>query len=219
MMLDLYIEGDTRVHRASVGLKLALLAAAGGGLFVVKSWLFLLAALAAALGLFVAARAPFRALWAHLRPLVVIIALIFAAQWLLNDLESALAVTLRFVTVLALAILVTLTTRPSDIVAALERGLRPFGRWINVEKVSLAISLALRFLPVLARLAAETREAQWARGQERNIIALATPLVIQTLKMADQIAEALEARGFGAEKERGDAPDASLDNEARPMTR
>ena len=110
--------------------------------------------------------------------------------------------TLRLLALLLLAVLVTLTTRPSDIVAAIERALSPFDRWIAVEKVSLAISLALRFIPVLARMAAETREAQWARGGERSVLAVLAPLIIQTLKMADQVAEALEARGFGTRREK-----------------
>ncbi len=195
-MTDLYLDRASRVHRAPAGLKLLALAAAGAGLFFLSRWPLLLAALGAALGLAALARIPARALWAQLRPLLLFVAIIVAAQVLFADVAVAAAVGLRLLALLVLAIVATLTTRPSEIVAAIERALSPFRRWIAVEKVGLAIALALRFIPVLARMAAETREAQWARGQERNIIALATPLIVQTLKMADEIAEALDARGF-----------------------
>ncbi|MCI4665945.1 MAG: energy-coupling factor transporter transmembrane protein EcfT [Neomegalonema sp.] len=198
MKLDFYVDRASPVHRAPAGAKLLFLALAGGGLFLLGSWPPLLGALGAALLLAVIARLPIGALWAQLRPLLFLVALLFTAQALFGSILAATIATLRLATLLLLAIIVTLTTRPSAIVSALERALSPFERWIAVEKVSLAISLALRFIPVLARMAAETREAQWARGQDRNIFALATPMIIQTLRMADQIAEALEARGFGA---------------------
>ena len=38
------------------------------------------------------------------------------------------------------------------------------------------------------------REAQRARGLDRHPLALAVPLVLRTLKMADEVAEAIEAR-------------------------
>lgn len=197
-MIDFYIHRQSPVHRFPAGAKLLFLAFAGAGLFFVDTWPAHILSLSAALALAALARLPARALAAQLRPLLFFIAIIFAAQLFFNTLESALVATLRLLALLILAIVVTLSTRPSDMIAAIERGLSPLKRWIAVEKVSLAISLALRFIPVLGRLAQATREAQWARGQDRNILALATPLIVSTLKAADQIAEALDARGFGA---------------------
>ena len=67
---------------------------------------------------------------------------------------------------------------------------------VNPAKVSLAISLALRFIPVLAAVTSEVREAQRARGLDANILAIAVPVVVRTLKMADDIAAAIEARSY-----------------------
>ena len=211
MMLEFYVDRDTAIHRAGAGLKLLLLAGLGAGLFFLKTWPPLVMALAGAVGLTALARIPFGALLRQLRPLLLLVAVVFASQLYFYDAAAALVATLRLLTLLLLSILVTLTTRPSEIVAAIERALQPLDGWIAVEKVSLAISLALRFIPVLARMAAETREAQWARGRDRSMVALLTPLIIQTLKMADQVAEALDARGFGAaeKEERGACPSES----------
>ena len=62
--------------------------------------------------------------------------------------------------------------------------------------MSLAISLTLRFIPVLAQITRDVREAQRVRGLEGNIVALAIPLVVRTLRISDDIADAIEARGY-----------------------
>mgnify|MGYP000856807408 CR=1 FL=1 len=62
----------------------------------------------------------------------------------------------------------------------------------------------LRFAPTMAALAREVREAQESRGIRldgfyllRNGAALLGPLLASVLRFADDLAEALEARGFG----------------------
>ena len=64
----------------------------------------------------------------------------------------------------------------------------------------------MEFIPVLARRAANIRDAQRSRGIPlgadwrglRYLPALLGPLLIQAFKLADEMAEALEARGFGS---------------------
>ncbi|HYD64830.1 energy-coupling factor transporter transmembrane component T, partial [Azospirillum sp.] len=95
------------------------------------------------------------------------------------------------------ATLVTLTTRVSDMVETLERALawlRPLG--VNAGKVSLMLALTIRLVPVLLAQAQEIRMAQRARGVERSAVALLVPLMVKTLRMADDLADALEARGY-----------------------
>ena len=152
-MMDFYVERDTLIHRAPAGLKLLCLCVAGAGLFLLKSWPPLLGAVIGALALSLVARLPIVALVQQLRSFLFFILIVFLAQLFFNTVETAVVATLRLMALLLLAILMTLTTRPSEIVEALERALAPFSRWIAVEKVSLAISLALRFIPVLARMA------------------------------------------------------------------
>jgi len=54
----------------------------------------------------------------------------------------------------------------------------------------------LRFIPVLAQITTEVREAQKARGMEHSIVAVAMPVAIRMLKMADDISDAIDARGY-----------------------
>jgi biotin transport system permease protein len=114
---------------------------------------------------------------------------------LFGDAMAGVAMVLRFAALILIAALVTLTTRVSDMVTTLERALLPLERFgIDPARVSLTISLALRFIPVLGERVAQIREAQRARGLGRNLFAIAVPLLVHCLRMADAVAEAIVAR-------------------------
>lgn len=82
-------------------------------------------------------------------------------------------------------------------VDSIQAGLQHFRCFgINPSKVSMVISMAIRFIPLLSEKFNEVREAQRTRGFDSNIFALAMPLIIRTIKMASEIAEALEARSY-----------------------
>jgi biotin transport system permease protein len=196
-MFDLYRPGTSILHRAAPGPKVLSLAVAGTALFLVDDLAVILGFCAAMLGLYYLAGLTARTAWDQLRPTVWILAILFLAQGLINDWGLAVFVVARLAGLLLLAGLVTLTTRASDMIDAMERGLR-FLRHvgINPAKVSLALSLALRFIPVLASVTHEVREAQKVRGLDRSIIAVAIPVVVRTLRMADEISDAIEARSY-----------------------
>jgi energy-coupling factor transport system permease protein len=64
----------------------------------------------------------------------------------------------------------------------------------------------MQFIPILSRKMQDVMEAQRARGirlerdfaSVRHYPALFAPFLIQSFTLADQLAEAMEARGFGA---------------------
>lgn len=119
--------------------------------------------------------------------------------WLLGWGPAGVAV-LRLGVILLLATLVSLTTRASEVLDTLERALRPLARFgVRPARVSLLCSLTLRFLPLLATWVREVREAQRVRGLEHHPVAVLVPLLVKTLRTADALAEALDARGFDSE--------------------
>jgi biotin transport system permease protein len=196
-MLGLYLHRRSPVHALPVGWKLAGLAISATAAFLVSDPLTLGAALAACLALFALARLPPRAPLDHLRPLLPVLVPLFALQAAFIGWEAAASMTTRFALLVLLAALVTLTTRVSDMVDALERALgvlRPLG--VNAGKVSLMLALAIRLVPVLVELGREIRMAQRARGVERSAAALLVPLTVKALRMADDLSDALEARGY-----------------------
>lgn len=199
-MFELYRPGTSFLHRMPAGWKLLALALAGTGLFLISTLPLLLALLAGAALLYPAAGLSLKAGWAQLRPAFWILLAIFLAQGLLNSWALAVFVVARFAALLMLAGLLTLTTPVSAMIAAMEHGFRPL-RHIGASpaKISLALALALRFIPVMAALTREVREAQKVRGLDRSVLAVAVPVVVRMLRMSDDIADAIDARGYNPE--------------------
>ncbi|WP_127114565.1 energy-coupling factor transporter transmembrane component T family protein [Shimia sediminis] len=196
-MLDLYAPGTSILHRMSPGPKMLALMVGATALFLNQSLVVTLAALIVVLGLYRLAQLTMKQAWQQLRPLLWIFVLFFALQWWFSGVTLAAYVVLRLAALILLASLVTLTTRSSDMIDTMTWALgvlRPLG--VNPAKIGLAISLALRFIPVLAQITQDVREAQKARGLERSVIAVAMPVAIRTLKMADDISDAIDSRGY-----------------------
>jgi biotin transport system permease protein len=197
MMEPLYRDGDTPLHRLPAWLKLAVLVAAGVVLFAVHDPRWLLAACGAGAALLVLARAGFGFVWRHARGLLLILAVLAAFTAYFNGWLHAVEVVARVIALAALALAVTVSTRSSDLVAVCERALRPLEalRLLDAGRVALALALALRFVPELWRNYQEIREAQAARGLAANPLALAVPLIVRTLARAEEVADAIDARG------------------------
>jgi len=196
-MLGLYLHRTSPVHAVPAGWKLAGLATAATAVFFVSSPAVLGAAVLASLALFVLARLPARTAADQLRPLAPVLLVLFAAQAAFVGWEAASVVTARVCLLVLLSALVTLTTRASVMIETLERALgvlRPLG--VNAGKLSLMLALTIRLIPVLFDLVQEIRMAQRARGVERSAVALLVPLLVKTLRMADGLSDALEARGY-----------------------
>ena len=197
MTLSEYIPGHSFIHKTPPGLKLVIMAVLGTLLFVYPNTVFAAITLAVVVVLYPLARISFKVMLAQLKPIFIILILLFAVQWLMVGWQSGLLVVLRLCALMLVASLITLTTRSSDMIDALERRLTwLYYLGINPAKISLALSLALRFIPVLAAITQEVREAQKARGLNNSVIAVAIPVIVRTLKMADSIAAALEARAY-----------------------
>ncbi len=196
-MLALTSPVRTPLHRLPAGAKLAALVLFTALLFQAHSLPPLAAALAAIAALHLTGGLPFaahalRLLW-PLWPFVLILAL-----WHLwtDDLRGGAVILLRLVTAVAAANLVTMTTRLSDMIAIVERLAAPLGRLgLPPRTLALAIALTIRFLPVLSDRLARLSDAWRARAPRRPGWRILTPATLATLDDADQVAEALRARG------------------------
>ncbi|WP_417240484.1 energy-coupling factor transporter transmembrane component T family protein [Celeribacter halophilus] len=196
MLTDLYISGDSPLHRAHPAWKLVQLFLFCTILFVVTHPVMLALGLTTvALGYAVAGLGP-RAAYTAIRPAFFVLAIIFAAQLWLETLWLAIYVTLRLAALLMAAALVTYTTRASEFTEGLLALLSRAPSWVPKAKIALAISLVWRFIPMIRAQFDEVREAQRARGLDRNMLALVVPLVVRTLKTADEVAEAITARSL-----------------------
>ncbi|MEO0407703.1 MAG: energy-coupling factor transporter transmembrane protein EcfT [Cyanobacteria bacterium P01_A01_bin.135] len=201
-MLGLYVDRPSPVHRLPAGFKLLVLAVAGIGLFWLRSPAGLLAMLALLLGAIALARLPLRLVLGQLKPLLPLLGAILLLHGWTTSWGTGGVVVLRFVVLLLLATLVSMTTTVSAMMAVLERWLPPFNPLLrrlglSADSVALLLVLAIRFIPVLLAQVQEIQAAQWARGVSRSALTLWMPLLVKTLRLADQVTEALNARGYG----------------------
>ncbi len=205
MSVGLYVPGPSPVHAVPAGVKLLGLLAACTALLFVHSPPVLAALLLGLAALYRVAGLRAREVGWALRPAAVLLPCLFALHALLSGWGPALALVLRMAVLLGLATLFTLTTRVSDMLEVLERALRPL-RWVGLSpaRVGLMFALTVRFIPVLFAHLEEIREAQRARGLEHDARAVLVPLLVKTLRMADALTDAMEARCYDAE-----APDES----------
>lgn len=198
MSLGLYIDRASPIHQLPVGLKLLSLAAAGIVLFLVSDLGSLTALLLVTMLLWGAARLPRHLLFVYLRPSLPLLLILFAIQAYSEGWQSGLATVLRFSSLLLLATLVSLTTRLSAMLETIEQILQPlrlFG--VNPAQIGFMLLLAIRFIPVLLDQFQQIQEAQRARGLDRHPVALLVPFLVRTLRMADELTDALDARCYG----------------------
>lgn len=196
MLTGAYVPGDSLVHRARPGVKVLLLAALTLALFVRPGPVPAAVGAVVVLGAYVVARVPAAVAWEQARPLRWFVAVLFAFQvWASGWLTAAVTCANLVIAVLA-ASLVTLTTPVQEMLDAAVSAagrLRRFG--VDPERLGLALALTIRSIPVVTRMAEQTREARSARGLDRSIRAFATPLVVRTVRHAQRVGDALVARG------------------------
>jgi biotin transport system permease protein len=176
--------------------KLAALATGSAALVAWRGFVALGIAAAVVLLGYVVARVPPRVAWAQLRPLRWVVVVLGVAQLVFGGWRLAVAVVGALVVLVAAAALLTLTTRVSALIDTfvwLARPLRPLG--VDPERLGLLAALAVRTVPVIARIRDDAVQARRARGLERSPRALLVPLVVRTVRHADLLGEALAARG------------------------
>ena len=194
-MIGVFHPGTSLVHRTPALAKLALLAVVVTAVALLHSLVALGVASALVVGLFALARIPARLAWQQIRPILWVLAFAVPVQWIFAGWEAAASMGLRLVLAVALAAVYTLTTPVSETLDAMQVLLRPFRRWVDPDRVGLALALAIRCVPMLAELVREVLEARKARGAEGSPTAFAVPVIVRALRTADHLGEALMARG------------------------
>lgn len=182
--------------RPPAGARLLLLAAWGLVVVLVRGPVSAAGFAVVTIAVAAVVRVPRRAL-RGLIPILLTAALAGAYQTWARGWVTALEVALDLVTVVLAAIVVTATTPVSALLDTTARAARPFARWVDPERVALALALTVRSLPALLESARETRDAARARGVERDPRALVVPAAVRAVGRARATGEALAARGLG----------------------
>lgn len=117
------------------------------------------------------------------------------------------AISLRFFLLILVTSLLTLTTTPIEITDAIESLLHPLKKIkFPVHELALMMSISLRFIPTLMQETEKISKAQASRGVDfktgpikdriQAVIPLLVPLFVSAFKRAEELAMAMEARGY-----------------------
>ena len=194
------------------------------GLFLVDSIAGFLVVAGAAAALMAASGIPAGVFLRILRPVAFIVALTVLFQVLFSregstlvewgpleihsgGLRLGLFLGLRILLLVAVAGLLTATTAPVALADGIEDLLSPLERLrFPAHEVAMMMTIALRFIPTLGEEAEKITKAQAARGADfsqggplRRALALVpvlVPLTVGTFRRADELAEAMESRGY-----------------------
>lgn len=128
--------------------------------------------------------------------------------WSLTEgaVKSAVFYSLRLVIFISIAFLITLTNSPSQLGEAFTKLLRPLEKIkIPVGELALILFIALRFIPILYEEFVDIKNAQMIRGVNfggsliqriKKTSAVIIPVFVAALNRADDLALALQARGY-----------------------
>ncbi|PRY82428.1 energy-coupling factor transporter transmembrane component T family protein [Alkalibacterium olivapovliticus] len=136
-------------------------------------------------------------IWFRLGPVVI------SQEGMLNG----VFIFMRFVLIIFMSTILTLTTMPLSLTDAIEFLLRPLNAVkVPVHEIALMLSIALRFVPTLMDETEKIMNAQRARGidfgegniyqQMKSIVPLLIPLFVSSFNRAEELATAMEARGY-----------------------
>ncbi|NUS68519.1 MAG: energy-coupling factor transporter transmembrane protein EcfT [Ensifer adhaerens] len=198
MLTSLHIEGNSLLHRLPVRVKLIALVASSIGLFLSASLAVQAIAFIVAAAIYLSVGLSPKEALKRVGFVFLTIFFLAAVNLFYLSVSEVATLTLRLMALVLFAAAVTATTTISAFMDEITVLLNPLERlgWLKAADVSLALGLVLRFVPdIFARYQA-IREAHRARGLPVRPLTIIGPLIILTLKDADTIAAAIDARGF-----------------------
>lgn len=118
-----------------------------------------------------------------------------------------LYITIRLLLMIMVTTILTASTKPLDLTLAIEDLLSPFKRFgFPAHEIAMMISIALRFIPTLIDETNRIMKAQASRGVDLKegsfkekivaILSLIVPLFVSSFQRAEELADAMEARGY-----------------------
>ncbi|AYC30583.1 energy-coupling factor transporter transmembrane component T family protein [Paenisporosarcina cavernae] len=124
-----------------------------------------------------------------------------------EGLRQGIFISIRFFLLVVVTTILTLTTSPISITDGIELLLHPLKRWkLPVHELALMMSISLRFIPTLMDETSKIMKAQMARGSDmtsgpvkarlKAVVPLLIPLFVSAFKRAEDLAIAMEVRGY-----------------------
>lgn len=224
MLLGRYIQGNSWVHRLDPRTKLLASFYFIIIIFLANNWVtYALLTLFTLLALYLS-DIPLKFFVNGVKPMIWIILFTVIFQMLFTTggteyfrwgpivisslgITNAVYIFIRLVLIIFISTLLTLTTAPLELTDGIEHLFRPLARFgFPANELALMLSIALRYVPTLMDEATKIMNAQRSRGVEfdqgnlidrmKAIIPILVPLFVSAFNRAEEMASAMEARGY-----------------------
>jgi energy-coupling factor transport system permease protein len=134
------------------------------------------------------------------------------SYWIFNvttcSVQAVVILLVRLVALVLVTSMLTFTSTLSELARGVEWLLRPLQRvGVPADELAMVFTIALRFVPTLALEMEKLLKAQAARGanirggsnpiaRTRQLLPVLVPLFVNTLRRGEELAAAMEARGY-----------------------
>ncbi|HHY14453.1 MAG TPA: energy-coupling factor transporter transmembrane protein EcfT [Firmicutes bacterium] len=218
-----HVPGNSLIHRLDPRTKIIATGLLIVLLFLVEGFLgYALVALAIAAVIHIS-DIPWQYVLRGLRPLLVILILTVGLHFFMTEgriifqiwfikitwegVLRGLMMGTRLILLIVGTSMLTLTTSPIQLTDGIESLLKP-GKKIGIpaHELAMMMTIALRFIPTLLEETEKIMKAQMARGADfqsggimqraKSLIPLLVPLFVNAFRRADDLAVAMEARGY-----------------------
>lgn len=224
MIFGRYIPGDSVVHRLDPRSKLLFVFAFIVIVFLANNAITYALLLAFTLGVILLSRIKLYFLINGLKPVIFLMVFTFLIHILFTregavlvdlgflkiyeeGLKQGIFISVRFLVLVFMTSVLTLTTSPISITDGVETLLNPLKKVkLPVHELALMMSISLRFIPTLMDETDKIMKAQMARGSDlsagslkdrlKAVVPLLVPLFVSAFKRAEDLATAMEVRGY-----------------------
>lgn len=224
LTLGRYIPLDTVIHRMDPRAKICAMLAVLIAIFFPAGWIGYAIIFIAASATILLAGLNFGYIWKSMKPMIIMLIFLLVINvlvvktgpvlFLIGSFEvhteaitQTLYIAVRLLLMIMITTCLTATTKPLDMTLGIEDLLMPLKKiGVPSHEIAMLISIALRFIPDLIDETERIIKAQESRGVDLQegklsekimaILSLIVPLFVSAFQRAEDLANAMEARGY-----------------------
>ncbi len=199
-----YIEGKSIIHKLNSTVKLIFLIAISVYIFTVKDYVTLNIVLIISIVMLLLSRIKLINYIKAIVNSIYFVIITFVINLLFSDIIYSFMISYRIFIMIIFTLILTLTTKPMDIVYGITNLLYPlkiFG--VNTKDISLMVGIGISFMPILKNEYIQIKQAQMAKGYYPKIreikkysLCIFVPYLTNCFKRVDEMSIALRAKGY-----------------------
>lgn len=199
-----YIEGKSIIHKLNSTVKLIFLIAISVYIFTVKDYFTLNIVLIVSIVMLLLSRIKLINYIKAIVNSIYFVVITFVINLLFSDIIYSFMISYRIFIMIIFTLILTLTTKPMDIVYGITNLLYPlkiFG--VNTKDISLMVGIGISFMPILKNEYIHIKQAQMAKGYYPKIrdikkysLCIFVPYLTNCFKRVDEMSIALQAKGY-----------------------